>query len=323
MKPERPRPVLLNNWEATYFNFNTDKLLQIAAQAKKLGVDMLVLDDGWFGTRNDDNQGLGDWYINENKLPGGFDYLIPKIHEMGLKFGLWIEPEAVNENSDLYRAHPDWALTVPGRKPAMGRNQLILDFSRPDVIDYLYNILSNILRKYDINYIKWDMNRCLTDVYSHAFPADRQGEIFHRYVLGFYDLLNRLTSEFPDVLFEGCSGGGGRFDAGILAFCPQIWCSDDTDAVERLSIQYGTSFGYPPCTMGAHVSAVPNHQTGRKTPIGTRAVVAMAGTFGYELDLNKLSEQEKDEVRVQIQKFHEYDNLTLSRRINPKRWSAS
>ena len=304
-----PRPVLINNWEATYFNFDTEKILRIGRQARELGADMLVLDDGWFGRRNDDNSGLGDWYVNESKLPGGLNVLIERLKETGLKFGLWVEPEMVSEDSDLYRAHPDWALTVPGRRPAMGRNQLVLDLSRKEVTGWMYETLSSLLKSHDISYIKWDMNRCLADVYSHALPSERQGEVFHRYVLGLYSVLERLTRAFPHVLVEGCAGGGGRFDAGMLTYCPQIWCSDDTDAVERLAIQHGTSFGYPPCTMGAHVSAVPNHQTGRCVPLGTRAVVAMAGTFGYELDLNRLSDDEKQQVREQIQRFHEYDVL--------------
>ena len=306
---DRPRPVLLNNWEGTYFDFDTEKLLSIARHAKDLGVDLLVLDDGWFGKRDDDNSGLGDWYVNERKLPGGLGPLISQVNALGLKFGLWIEPEMVSEDSDLYRAHPDWALTVPGRRPAMGRNQLVLDMGRKEVVDHLFDAFSELLRREHIEYIKWDMNRNLTDLYSRALPEDRQGEAPHRYVLGLYDLARRLTEAFPDVLFEGCSGGGGRFDAGMLAYFPQIWCSDDTDAIERLEIQRGTSFGYPPASMGAHVSASPNHQTGRDTPLGTRAVVAMAGTFGYELDPGKLTEEEKEEVKGQIARFRRYDAL--------------
>ncbi len=302
-------PVLINNWEATYFDFDKDKILQIASQAKELGVEMLVLDDGWFGSRNDDNSGLGDWVVNENKLPGGLEPLITEINKLGMKFGLWIEPEMVNEDSDLFRMHPEWAMRVPGRGPAVSRNQLVLDFSREDVVTYIYEAIASLLRQYHIEYIKWDMNRSVTDAYSALLPANRQGEVYHRYVLGLYRLMEKLTEEFPDVLFEGCSGGGGRFDAGILAYSPQIWCSDNTDAIERLSIQYGTSFGYPVSSMGAHVSACPNHQTGRTVPIGTRAVVAMAGTFGYEMDLNKISEEEKSEVRQQIRRFKEYSEL--------------
>lgn len=303
------RPVLINNWEATYFQFDTEKIVGIARQAAELGVEMLVLDDGWFGKRDDDNSGLGDWFVNEKKLPGGLAPLIRQINDMGMKFGLWVEPEMVSEDSDLYRAHPNWALTLPGRKPTMGRNQLVLDMSREEVVDYLYERLSSLLKEHNIAYIKWDVNRNLTDVYSHAMPPERQGEVFHRYMLGVYALLERLTSEFPDVLFEGCSGGGGRFDAAMMAYFPQIWCSDDTDAIERLSIQYGTSFGYPISVVGSHVSACPNHQTGRTTPLDTRAVVAMSGTFGYELDLNKLTGEEKEQVRQQIRLFRNYYEL--------------
>ncbi|MCD8085126.1 MAG: alpha-galactosidase [Clostridiales bacterium] len=305
----RRRPVLINNWEATYFDFDTDKIISIARQASALGVELLVLDDGWFGSRYDENRGLGDWFVNEKKLPGGLDRLISEVNGLGMQFGLWVEPEMVNEDSDLYRAHPDWALTLPGRAPTMGRNQLVLDMGRDDVVEYLYQRLSALLERHNISYIKWDMNRSLTDVYSRALPPERQGEAAHRYVLGVYALLERLTARFPEVLLEGCAGGGGRFDAGMLAYCPQIWCSDDTDAVERLSIQYGTSFGYPVSAMGAHVSACPNHQTGRMVPLDTRGVVAMHGTFGYELDLNLLTEAEKAAVRRQIDRFHRYADL--------------
>ena len=304
-----PRPVLLNSWEACYFDFDADKLLALAREAKDLGVDMLVLDDGWFGKRDDDLSGLGDWQVNEKKLPGGLAPLIRQINDLGLKFGIWIEPEMVSEDSDLYRAHPDWALTVPNRAPTMGRDQLVLDMGREDVVAYLHDRLSTLLRDNPIDYVKWDFNRGLADVYSRVLPPERQGEAEHRYVLGMYDLLRRLTEAFPDVLFEGCAGGGGRFDAGMLAYVPQIWCSDDTDAVERLAIQYGTSFGYPVSAMGAHVSASPNHQTGRSAPIETRAVAAMTGAFGYELNPAQLSAEEKAAVREQIARFRRYDAL--------------
>lgn len=303
------RPVLINNWEATYFDFTSEKICNIAEQAAELGVDLLVLDDGWFGRRDDDNCGLGDWYVHEGKLPGGLTPLIDRVHALGMKFGLWVEPEMVSEDSDLYRAHPDWALTLPGRQPAMGRNQLVLDLSREEVVNHLASVLSDLLRDHKIDYIKWDMNRNMSDVYSRALPAGRQGEVFHRYMLGLYRLLEQLTTAFPAVLFEGCAGGGGRFDAGMLAYFPQIWCSDDTDAIERLAIQYGTSFGYPIQAVGSHVSACPNHQTGRCTPLGTRAVVAMAGTFGYELDLSELSDSEKAEVKEQIGYFDRHYGL--------------
>ena len=303
------RPVLINNWEATYFQFNTDSICRIARQAAELGVEMLVLDDGWFGKRDDDNSGLGDWFVNEKKLPGGLSPLIEQVNALGMKFGIWVEPEMVSEDSDLYRAHPDWAFTLPGRDPAMGRNQLVLDLGRDEVVDYLVERLSTLLRENHIEYVKWDMNRNMSDVYSRVLPPERQGEATHRYMLGVYRLLETLTSAFPHVLFEGCAGGGGRFDAGMLAYFPQIWCSDDTDAIERLVIQHGTSFGYPVSTMGAHVSACPNHQTGRTTPLWTRAVVAMSGTFGYELDLGKLTDEEKEQVRAQIQVFKQHYDL--------------
>ncbi len=304
-----PRPVLVNSWEAAYFDFNADLILTFAEGAKELGAELLVLDDGWFGRRNHDKAGLGDWYVNEEKLPGGLEPLIRKVNDLGLQFGLWVEPEMVNEDSDLYRKHPDWALTVPGRKPAVSRDQLVLDLSRPEVADWIYETIAALLRNYNIQYVKWDMNRHLTDVFSRALPADRQGEVSHRWVLGLYSVLERLTTEFPDVLLEGCAGGGGRFDAGMLAYCPQIWCSDNTDAYSRIKIQYGTSFGYPASAVGAHVSASPNHQTGRRTPLGSRGAVAMAGMLGYELDPGKLSEEERAEIRQQIRDYRELEPL--------------
>ncbi len=297
------RPVLINNWEATYFDFNEEKILKIAEQAASLGVDMLVLDDGWFGKRDDDCSGLGDWFVSEEKLNGGLGKLAEKIKSLGMKFGLWFEPEMVSEDSDLYRSHPDWAIKIPSRNPVRSRYQLVLDMINPEVRDYLFGAISDILKNADISYIKWDMNRSICDWYTSCLSAENQGEMPHRYVLGLYELLERLTTAFPDVLFEGCSGGGGRFDAGMLYYCPQIWCSDDTDAFERTKIQYGTSFFYPVSAIGSHVSAVPNHQTGRITPIETRAVTAMAGSFGYELDLNTLSHDEKQEVKEQIVRF--------------------
>lgn len=303
------RPVLINNWEATYFDFNEEKILNIARQASKLGIDMMVLDDGWFGKRDDDCSGLGDWFVNEKKLNGGLKALVEKINAMGMKFGLWFEPEMVSEDSDLYRNHPDWAIQIPGRKPMRSRYQLVLDMSNPEVVDYLYGVMSAILRENHIEYVKWDMNRSISDWYTATLSRGRQMEMPHRYVLGLYELFEKLTSEFPDVLFEGCSGGGGRFDAGMMYYCPQIWCSDDTDAHERTFIQYGTSFFYPTSTVGSHVSAVPNHQTGRITSIETRGVVAMAGSFGYELDLNQLSEEEKTVVAKQVTHYKEYQSL--------------
>ena len=303
------RPVLLNSWEAAYFDFNKEKLVSLAEQAAELGIEMLVLDDGWFGKRDDDNSGLGDWYVNEKKLGGSLKELGERIHGLGLKFGLWFEPEMVSEDSDLYRAHPDWALQIPGREPNRGRNQLVLDMSREDVRDYLYGRLADIVENAGIDYVKWDMNRSICDIYSHQYAGSRSGEVYHRYVLGVYELMERFLNKFPDILLEGCSGGGGRFDAGMLYYSPQIWCSDNTDAVNRLEIQYGTSFFYPVSSMGSHVSAVPNHQTGRVTPFRTRGHVALSGSFGYELDPNRISEEEKAMVREQIRDFHRYYSL--------------
>ena len=303
------RPVLINNWEATYFGFDTEKILHIAEEAARLGVDMLVLDDGWFGKRDDDCSGLGDWFVNETKLSGGLHDLVEKIKGMGMRFGIWFEPEMISEDSDLYRKHPDWAIRIPDRAPMRSRYQLVLDMANPEVQEYLFRVMSDVLHSADISYVKWDMNRIISDWYTRTLPADRQGEMPHRYVLGLYALLERLTAAFPDVLFEGCSGGGGRFDAGMLYYCPQIWCSDDTDAYERTKIQYGTSFFYPVSAVGSHVSTVPNHQTGRITPFETRGTVAMAGSFGYELDLNLLSDGEKQEVAEQIRQFKTYGPL--------------
>ncbi len=303
------RPILLNNWEGTYFAFTGEKLLKMAADAADMGVELFVLDDGWFGKRDDDYSGLGDWYVNEKKLGCTLGELSEKIHALGLKFGIWFEPECISEDSDLYREHPDWVFAVPGKKPMRGRYQLVLDFSREDVRNHIFDQMCKVLDHAQVEYLKWDFNRNISDVYSAVLPAERQGEVVHRYVLGLYDFLERLTGRYPDMLIEGCSGGGGRFDAGMLYYTPQIWCSDDTDAIERLRIQYGTSFCYPVSTMGAHVSACPNHQTGRITPIDTSATVAMCGTFGYELDPAKLSEEEKKEIRVQIERFKKYYEL--------------
>ncbi|MCM1164496.1 MAG: alpha-galactosidase [Lachnospiraceae bacterium] len=303
------RPVLINNWEATYFGFDEEKICNIAKQAAELGVDMLVLDDGWFGKRDSDCSGLGDWTVNESKLRGGLGKLAERVKSLGMKFGIWFEPEMVSEDSDLYRAHPDWAIKIPSRNPIRSRFQLVLDMTNPEVRDHLFNAVSAILNSADVSYVKWDFNRHITDWYTKTLPPERLGEMPHRYVLGLYELLERLTSAFPNVLFEGCSGGGGRFDAGMLYYTPQIWCSDDTDAFERTLIQYGTSFFYPVSAVGSHVSAVPNHQTGRVTPLESRAAVAMAGSFGYELDLNTLSENEKAAVKGQIRRFKKYGSL--------------
>ena len=302
------RPVLINSWEATYFDIRADRILDLARRAKDLGVELFVLDDGWFHGRRDDNAGLGDWYENREKLPEGLGSLIQSVRDLGLLFGIWVEPEMVNEDSDLYRAHPDWALAAPNRAPTLGRNQLVLDLSRREVQDFVIDSVGRLLERYDISYVKWDFNRCVCDLWSHALPAERQGEAGHRYMLGLYRVLETLTTRFPKVLFEGCSGGG-RFDAGMLYYTPQIWCSDDTDPIERLTIQRGTSFAYPISTMGAHVSAAPNHQTGRTTPLQTRGYVAMSGAFGYELDLAKLSAEELEEIRHQIVHFREDEAL--------------
>ena len=304
------RPILINNWEATYFDFDEEKILAIAKQAAELGIEMMVLDDGWFGARDGDEAGLGDWSVNYAKLPHGLSGLSEKIHALGMKFGLWFEPEMVNEDSDLYRAHPDWAFQIPGRKPARGRFQLVLDMGRKQVREYIFEQICKVLDQTKIDYIKWDFNRSICDVYARDLPKERQGEARHRFVLGVYELLEQLTARYPEILFEGCSGGGGRFDAGMLHYTPQIWCSDDTDAIERLAIQHGTSFFYPISAVGAHISASPNHQTGRKTPLNTRGIVAMAGTFGYELDLGKLSDCEKMLVREQTHRFGQFADLT-------------
>lgn len=306
---DRVRPIVVNNWEATYFDFNQDKLLAIAKEAAKLNLDMLVLDDGWFGKREDDFSGLGDWYVNEEKLGGTLKELSEKVHAMGLSFGLWFEPEMISEDSDLYRRHPDWALAVPGRSPIRSRSQLVLDMSRKEVTDYLIERICDIVDMADIQYIKWDMNRSLMAAYSAAFPADRQGELRHRYVLGLYTVLEAVTQRFPELLMEGCSGGGGRFDTGMLYYCPQIWCSDNTDAIERLGIQYGTSFGYPLSSVSAHVSVCPNHQNHRVTPFKTRGICAMQGTFGYELDLSRMTAEEKELAAEQIAFFKEHGRL--------------
>ena len=284
------RPVLINNWEATYFNFTEEKLLQLASRAQKCGIELFVLDDGWFGARSSSKAGLGDWEANRDRLPNGLSGLAQKIEALGMKFGLWIEPEMVNADSDLFRTHPDWILQVPGRTPCHGRYQYVLDFSRQEILDYIYEKIASILEGASISYIKWDMNRSLSDVWSRGVSARQQGEVFHRYILGVYQMYERLTTRFPDILFESCASGGARFDAGMLYYAPQGWISDDTDAIERLRIQYGTSYGYPISSMGSHVSASPNHQLHRQTPLWTRANTAFFGTFGYELDLAQLGE---------------------------------
>ena len=303
------RPVLINNWEATYFDFDTDKLLAIAKSAAEHGIEMLVMDDGWFGHRNDDATSLGDWFVNENKIKGGLKHLVDEVNKLGLKFGIWMEPEMISPDSELYRKHPDWAFAVPERTATLSRNQYVLDLSRKEVRDYVYECVHNVISSANIEYVKWDMNRQLTDIGSVEFTEDRQGELAHRYVLGVYELQERLVNDFPDLLLENCSGGGARFDPGMLYYSPQIWCSDDTDAIERLSIQEGTELIYPLSTMGAHVSDCPNHTVGRSTPFMTRAHVALAGTFGYELDITKISEEERAMIPEQVSMYHKYNDL--------------
>lgn len=307
--PQGPRPVLINSWEAAYFDFDAEKILGFARAARQMGMEMLVLDDGWFGKRNDDTTSLGDWVVNEQKLGCTMGALSEEVHALGMKFGLWFEPEMISEDSDLYRAHPDWALQDPDRKPNVSRNQLVLDMTREDVGEYIFQAMCSVLDSVKIEYVKWDFNRSIANSYSHALPADRQGELAHRFILGTYRLLSRLLERYPGLMIEGCSGGGGRFDAGMLFYCPQIWCSDDTDAIERLEIQRGTSYGYPVSAMGAHVSACPNHQSGRSVPLSTRGIVAQSGTFGYELNPEKLTEEEREEVRRQIQDYHRFAEL--------------
>lgn len=302
---DEARPVLANNWEATYFDFNEEKILGLAKEAADLGIELLVLDDGWFGKRNGDNCSLGDWYVNQEKLPDGITSLAKKVNECGIQFGLWFEPEMVSPDSDLYRAHPDWCIHVPGRERSECRNQLTLDLSRQEVCDYIVETVSKVLDTASISYVKWDMNRHMSEFGSAGLTADRQKEMPHRYMLGLYDVMERIVGTHPDVLFESCSGGGGRFDPGMLYYMPQTWTSDDTDAVERLYIQYGTSLAYPVSAMGSHVSAVPNHQVNRSTSLKMRGDVAMSGNFGYELDLMKFTEEEKAEVRKQIAQYKE------------------
>ena len=306
---DKARPILLNNWEATYFDFNEEKILTIAKKAKEAGVELFVLDDGWFGARNDDYRGLGDWYVNLEKLPDGISGLSKKVEELGLKFGLWVELEMVNKDSDLYRAHPDWIISAPNRFESHARHQNVLDFSRKEVVDYIYEMIAKIIRESSISYIKWDMNRYMSEPYSKGSAPCEQGKVMHKYILGVYDLYTRLTTEFPHILFESCASGGARFDPAMLYFAPQTWCSDDTDASERTKIQYGTSYVYPIVSMGSHVSAVPNHQMHRITPIETRANVAYFGTFGYELDLNLLSDAEIETVKKQIAFMKEHREL--------------
>lgn len=318
---DRVRPVVINNWEATFMDFTEDKILKFAETARKLGVEMMVLDDGWFGHRDDDTSSLGDWYPDPKKLPQGIRGLAEKIENMGMKFGLWIEPEMVNKDSRLYEEHPDWVINVPYRHACHGRNQFVLDFSKEEVVDYIGDQISGILRNAPVSYIKWDMNRSISEAFSQGRKAEEQGKLFHRHILGIYRLYERLTSEFPEVLFESCASGGARFDPGMLYYAPQCWTSDNTDAVERLRIQYGTSFVYPLSSMGCHVSEAPNQQTFRNTPLSTRAETAYFGCFGYEMDLDTLTEEEKEEVKEQIQYYKRIRKLimegTFYRLISP------
>jgi len=305
----KERPILINNWEGTYFDFNEEKIIAIAKEAHALGIEMLVLDDGWFGNRFDDNRALGDWYVNTDKLKGGMEYLVSEVNKLGMKFGLWFEPEMVCPDSDLYRAHPDWAIQIPGRVGKRARNQYVLDITRDEVRDAVMQQVFQVLHSANIEYVKWDMNRPLSDLGSSALPADRQGELYHRYVLALYDMQERLLQEFPNLLLENCSSGGGRFDPAMLYYSPQIWTSDDTDAIERLMIQEGTALLYPLASMGAHVSVCPNHTVGRVTPLKTRGNVALTGTFGYELDTTKFSEEDRTQVPRQIEMYHQYHEI--------------
>ncbi len=318
---DKERPILINNWEATYFDFNEEKILEIARTGSELGMELFVLDDGWFGKRNDDSSSLGDWFVNKEKLPDGMKGLSEKVHNLGMKFGLWFEPEMVCKDTKLFKEHPDWLIQVPGKRLSHGRNQFVLDFSRPEVVENVYQQMDAILSDSQIDYIKWDMNRYISEAYSIALPADQQGEIWHRYILGVYSLYEKLIAKYPDILFESCAGGGGRFDPGMLYYAPQGWASDDTDAVERLKIQYGTSLVYPLSSIGSHVSAVPNHQVGRTTSMEMRANVAFFGTFGYELDITLLSDDEKEQIKKDIAFFKQHRVLiqqgTFYRLLSP------
>ena len=304
------RPILVNNWEATYFDFDEKKLHPIVDDAKEMGIEMFVLDDGWFGHRDDDNSSLGDWSVFEKKFPNGLDHFADYVHQQGLKFGLWFEPEMISMDSDLYKKHPDYLMHVPGRLPSPSRNQYVLDLGRKEVRDNIFDQMNNILSSGKIDYIKWDMNRHLSDIYEADLPSARQGEVYHRYVLGLYDLLERVVDTYPDLLIEGCSGGGGRFDAGMAYYTPQIWASDDSDAIDRLSIQYGTSLVYPQSMMTSHVSVSPNEQNGRITPFNTRGVVGMWGDLGYELDLTKMSKEDRQEVKNQVAEYKKIRQVT-------------
>ena len=304
---EKERPVLLNSWEAAYFNFNESRLLRLAKEAKNVGIELFVMDDGWFGERNDDSHSLGDWdIVNAKKLPGGLKGLADKIKGLGLDFGIWVEPEMVNEQSVLYRKHPEWVMRIPGKPHSMGRNQYILDLANPQVTDYMTELLTGVFSSADISYVKWDMNRTFSDYYSPYLPPERQGEMAHRYIMGLYRMMKELAERFPKMLFEGCAAGGNRFDLGILCYFPQIWASDDTDALYRVNGQTGYSYGYPMNTVSAHVSACPNHQTLRTTPLSTRFAVAAFGALGYECNLCDMKKEELDEIKAQISLYKEW-----------------
>lgn len=307
---DQVRPILVNNWEATYFDFTEEKLKPIVDDAKDMGIEMFVLDDGWFGHRDDDNSSLGDWAVFKKKFPNGLDHFADYVHQQGLKFGLWFEPEMISVDSNLYKKHPDYLMHVPGRKPSPARNQYVLDLGREEVRNNIFEQMKKILDSGKIDYIKWDMNRHLSDVYEADLPANRQGEVYHRYVLGLYDLLEKIVDRYPDLLIEGCSGGGGRFDAGMAYYNPQIWASDDSDAIDRLSIQYGTSLVYPQSMMTSHVSVSPNEQNGRITPFKTRGIVAMWGDLGYELDLTKMNEKDRQSVKEQVKEYKKIRKVT-------------
>jgi alpha-galactosidase len=298
---KKKRPLLINSWEAAFFDFDDEKLVEFAKAAKDLGIEMLVMDDGWFGDRHDDFRALGDWQVNEEKLKGGLQSLIKRVNDLGVSFGIWYEPEMINPDSDLYRAHPEWAMQIPGRHAVRSRNQMALDMSRKEVQDYLIQSVNAILDDANIYYVKWDINRSLADIWSNVLSADKQGEVYHRYILGLYRVMNEIILTHPDILFEGCSGGGGRYDPGMLHYYPQYWVSDNNNPIDRLKLHYGTSFVYPISTMGAHIS-----DSGRFVPLRTKAVVAMCGTFGYELDASKLSEEEQEICREQSDLFRKY-----------------
>lgn len=306
---KKVRPVLLNSWEACYFNINEARLLKLAKAGKEAGIELFVMDDGWFGTRNDDKQALGDWYVNKKKLPGGVKSICDKVNALGLDFGIWVEPEMINVNSDLYRAHPEWVMDIPGKPHSEGRNQRILDFANPAVVDYMIEQMVNVFSSANISYVKWDMNRIFSDVYSQYLPANKQKEVSHRYIMGLYRLLERLNEKFPNILFEGCASGGNRFDLGMLCYFPQIWASDDSDAIYRVEGQTNYSYGYPMSTIGAHVSDCPNHQTLRKTPLSTRYTVACFGVLGYECYLGEMSKDDLKEIKAQIELYKKWRDV--------------